>query len=291
LPFTPVFRYLGKIMHNIKALRSFQRCISFCTAGSYDILGLSLFFKKKGYFTRLSRDVLHVSNLKRAGDIFFFNFGCFVSWGFKKNFEDKLLEHVKEFSSQSTGSAPIETDHFYYRYGEEVSIDTHERLRLDIITLDSEDAQSKLAISYGLAQSIKLEAFEEETKNAIKRSSYLPQEIAQTGSISLSRSAIFKRMGEIFISRSSINLSIEYLDAPEFFWRNPNLEPYYVMSKQFLDIPSRVMALNQKLDVLQELLDILNSQVQHRHSSLLESIIILLIIVEIIISLFKFQVV
>ena len=63
------------------------------------------------------------------------------------------------------------------------------------------------------------------------------------------------------------------------------------MTKKFLDIPSRVMALNQKLDVLQELLDILNSQVQHRHSSLLESIIILLIVVEIIISLFQFHVV
>ena len=81
------------------------------------------------------------------------------------------------------------------------------------------------------------------------------------------------------------------MDAPEFFWRNPNLEPYYVMIKKFLDIPSRVMALNQKLDVLQELLDILSTQVQHRHSSLLESIIILLIAVEIIISLFQFHVV
>jgi uncharacterized Rmd1/YagE family protein len=86
-------------------------------------------------------------------------------------------------------------------------------------------------------------------------------------------------------------LNIEYLDVPEFFWRNPNLESYYVMTKQYLDIPSRVMALNQKLDVLQELLDILNSQVQHRHSSLLESIIILLIFVEIIISLFQFHIV
>ena len=275
-------------MHN-NPLRSFLRCVSFCTASSYDLLGLATFFKKKGYFTRLSRDVLHVTNLKRPGDIFFFNHGCFVCWGFKKSFEDKLLENVKEYSIHP--SASIETDHLYYRYGEETTLDTHERLRLDIITLDTEDAQTKLAISYGLAQSIKLEAFEEAIKEAIKKNSYLPEEIASRGTISLSRRAIFKRMGEIFIARSSINLNIEYLDVPEFFWRNPTLEPFYIMTKKFLDIPSRVMALNQKLDVLQELLDILNSQVQHRHSSLLESIIILLIAVEIIISLFQFHVV
>jgi uncharacterized Rmd1/YagE family protein len=276
-------------MDNLKALRSFLRSVSFCTADSYDLLGLASYFKKKGYFTRLSRDVLHVSSLKRPGDIFFFHQGCFVCWGFKKNFEDKLLETVKEFSVHPLKT--IESDHFYYRYGEETTIDTHERLRLDIIMLDSEDVMIKLAFSYGLAQSIKLESFEEEIKVAIKKNNYLPEEIASHGTISLSRRSIFKRMGEIFIARSSINLNIEYLDAPEFFWRNPNLEPFYIMVKKFLDIPSRVMALNQKLDVLQELLHILNSQVQHRHSSLLESIIIILIVVEIIISLFQFHVV
>lgn len=276
-------------MNSMKAFKSFLRCVSFCTADSYDLLGLANFFKKKGYFTRISRDVLHVTNLKRPGDMFFFNHGCFVCWGFKKNFEDKLIEQVKDFSIHPL--VHVETDHFFYRYGEETTIDTNERYRLDIITLDSEETTIKLAISYGLVQSIKLEAFEEAIKDAIKKNNHLPEEIASRGVISLSRRAIFKRIGEIFIARSSINLNIEYLDAPEFFWRNPSLEPYYIMIKKFLDIESRVLALNQKLDVLQELLDILNSQVQHRHSSLLESIIILLIAVEIMISLFQFHVV
>lgn len=276
-------------MHDVKSIRSFLRCVSFCSAGSYDLLGLSSYFKKRGYFTRLTRDVLHVNSLKKSGEIFFFNYGCFVSWGFKKNFEDKLIEIVKEFSVNPLPH--VETDYLFYRYGEETTIDIHEKLRLDIITLDSEDAKVKLAISYGLAQSIKLEAFEEAIQDAIKKNNYLPEEIATRGTISLSRRAIFKRMGEIFITRSSINLNIEYLDAPEFFWRNPNLEPFYIMTKKFLDIQSRVMALNQKLDVLQELFDILNSQVQHLHSTLLESIIILLIAVEILISLFQLHIV
>jgi uncharacterized Rmd1/YagE family protein len=248
------------------------------------MLALANHFRKKGFFTRLLRDVLHVSSLKRPGDIFFFSHGCFVCWGFTKKFEDKIVETVKEFSIQP--ALHIETDQFYYQAGAETTIDTHEKNRLDIITLSSEDSLVKLAISYGLAQSIKLEAFEEAIKVAIRANAHLPEEIASRGEISLSRRAIFKRIGEIFIARSSINLNIEYLDVPEFFWRYPGMEPYYIMTNKYLDIPSRVMALNQKLDVLQELLDILNSQVQHRHSSLLESIIIILIMVEIFISLF-----
>ena len=92
-------------------------------------------------------------------------------------------------------------------------------------------------------------------------------------------------IGEIFIAKSSINLNSEYLDTPEFFWRHPNLEQYYVLTKNYLDLPGRVSALNQKLDVLQDLLDILNSQVQHRHSSILEMTVIILILIEIAISL------
>lgn len=268
--------------------KAFLRCFSCCTAGSYDILGLANYFRKKGYFTRLQKDVLHATNLRRPGDIFFFNHGCFVCWGHKKKFEEKIIEIVKEFSVQP--AAYVETDYFSYHYGQETTITSDEKLRLDIIKLDSEDAMIKLAISYGLAQSIKLEAFEEAMQIAIRTNSALPQEIAAHGVISLTRRAIFKRIGEIFITRSSINLNMEYLDAPEFFWRNPGMEPYYIMTKKYLDIPSRVMALNQKLDVLQELLHILNSQVQHLHSSLLESIIILLIVVEILISLFGLHV-
>jgi uncharacterized Rmd1/YagE family protein len=267
--------------------RSFSRCVSFSTANGYDLAGLANWFKRKGYVTRLSRDVLHVVSPKKPMDIFFFNHGCFVCWGFNQRQELKWVELVKEFSRSPLSR--IDIDHFCFRFGEETLIDSHERFKLDIITLDSDNPQIKLAISYGLAQSVKLESFEDAIQETVKKNGYLPEEMAKTGAISLSRRSISKRVGEIFLARSSINLNAEFLDTPEFFWRNPNLEPFYIMTKKFLDIPSRVMALNQKLDVLQKLLDILNSQVQHRHSSLLETIIILLILIEILISIFQFH--
>lgn len=267
----------------VNPTRSFMRCVSFCTAESYDLSALAASFKRKEYTTRLSRDVLYVTNLKKPMDMFFFSHGCFVTWGLSKRQEQKWIEHVKDYSRGIL--ALIEMDQFCYRFGEETSVDTHERFRVDIITLDSDNPQIKLAISYGLAQSIKLEAFEDSIQQAIRKNSYLPEEIATHGVISLSRRATFKRMGELFLSRSSINLNSEFLDTPEFFWRNPNLEPFYITTKKFLDIPTRVMALNQKLDVLQELFDILNTQLQHRHSSMLEVIIILLILIEIVINI------
>ena len=267
--------------------KSFSRCVSYCTASSYNLAGLAHFFKKRGYNVRLSRDLVQISHTRRPIELFFFIHGCFVSWGLTKNQEQKILEQIQEFATSPLDK--IESDFFCYTIGEETSIDTDERLRLDVIMLDTDSPLVKLAFSYALAQSTKLETFEEAIQAAIRTNGTLPQEIATHGVISLSRRAIFKRIGEIFLARSSINLNSEYLDVPDFFWRNPNLEPFFVSTKKFLDIPSRVMALNQKLDVLQELLHILNIQVQHSHSNLLESIIIILILIEIMISIFKFH--
>jgi uncharacterized Rmd1/YagE family protein len=267
----------------ISTKKSFMRCVAYGTASGYDLTALSNSFKRKGFTTKLAKDVFHISAMDSPIDLFFFNHGSFVCWGLKRYQEKKWLERLKPFSFNPLVTP--EVDHFGFRIGEENSIEAHERFNLDVITLDKDNEQVKLAMSYGLAQSIKLETFEDAIQQAVRKNGHLPEEISLKGVISLSRRAIFRRMGEIFIARSSINLSSEYLDVPEFFWRNPNLEPYYVMTKKFLDIPSRVVALNQKLDVLQELLAILNTQLQHRHSSLLEMIIIILILVEITISL------
>jgi uncharacterized Rmd1/YagE family protein len=263
--------------------KSFMRCVAYGTASGYNLTAIAAAFKRKSFTSKLSRDVFHISSSDTPVDIYVYNHGSVVCWGLKKAQEFKWLAWLKQFALNPL--AQVESDHFGFCFGEETTVDTHSRFKLDVITLEADNTYVKMAISYGLAQSIKLETFEEAIQDAIRKNSYLPEEMAVHGKISLSRRALWKRVGEIFIARSSINLSSEYLDMPEFFWRNPNLERYYMMTKQFLDIPSRVTSLNQKLDVLQELLAILSAQVQHRHSSFLEMTIIILILVEIAISL------
>lgn len=276
-------------MQTTESLDNAKRCIAICSAESYDLLALANYFKSRNYATRLSRDVLHIHKLDEEGDVFFFSHGSFVCWGFDKTVESRLLKDVGDFSSAVLKS--IEVDNYFYAPGDETLIETQENSRIDLITLESDDPNIKLALSYGLSQSIKLESFEEQIKGVIKKNQSLPSELARRGKISLSRRALLKRMGEIFIARSSINLKVEYLDMPEYFWRNPNLEQYYVQVSKFLDLESRVAALNQQLDVLQELLDILNNQIMHIHSSILEGVIIILIFVEILISLFQIHLV
>ena len=105
------------------------------------------------------------------------------------------------------------------------------------------------------------------------------------GKISLSKNAIRKKMGELFLARNSINLHADVLDIPEFFWEYPELEPLYMIVANYLDLQTRVDVLNHRLDVVHELFQMLGSELNHQHSSRLEWAIIWLIIIEVVLTL------
>lgn len=260
-----------------------MRCISYCPTENYKLSAIAGFFRAQGYNVKQLRKVLYLTHPQKTGDIFIFAYGCLVTWGLKKNEEKALLEQLMPFSINPLPT--IELSRFIYRYGDYTEITTHDRFNVDLIILESDSVQLKLAFSYGLAQSIQLESYESAVQKTIEENAHFPEQLAKKGFIALSQKEISKRMGKIFLARSSINLNSEYLAAPEYFWEHANLEDYYNMSEKFLDIPRRVSALNQKLDVLHELFEMLSTQLQHRHANMLEIIIIILILVEIIISL------
>lgn len=262
-----------------------MRCVAYCTAEKYLLNKIAVFFRKINFHARFYRNVLYISNENKSKEIFFFSIGSFVLWNFKSYEEKEIIEYIKAFSYNILERK--EKDSFVFHYSSDTKIYTHDRFNTDIISLESEDPQIKLAISFGLAQSVKLESYEEIILKTIQKNNSLPQQMAEDGKISLTGNAISKRMGEIFLERSSINLSSEYLDMPEYFWQYPSLEEYYVMTEKYLDIARRVDSLNKRLDVLHDLFNMLTSQLQHRHSSMLETIIIVLIFIEIILNIFS----
>jgi uncharacterized Rmd1/YagE family protein len=256
-------------------------------AESFNLAAIANHFKRKNYFTKFYRDVLYVTHSANPAELFFLSMGAFVSWGLTSSAEKILADSLKEFMTNPADN--IEKDYFTFAYDDKTVLYSHNRFNVDVIELEDSDPQIKLAISYGLSQSVKLESYEESVKQTIKRNSSLSKNLANSGKIFLGSKAISKRIGEIFLERSSVNLSSEYLDMPEYFWQYPRLENYYAMTEKFLDITRRVHSLNQRLDVLHGLLEVLQTQLQHRHSSMLEWVIILLIMLEVVLNIVQWH--
>ncbi len=271
----PICLYFPKQLH----LR-LMRCLSCCTAAAYQIPELFDSIRER-YKTSLHRNVIHVEvpSLLGMGDVFYFPYGSTVCWGLSQEEETGFLNEVKPFEQLPLDT--LEVDAFTYSLGEAPKV------HKDEIILTNRDVLTLLAISHGLAQSVKLSAFELAIQKTFNTTKYIPEDLAQRGRITLSRKEIRRKMGELFLERSSINLHFDVLDTPEFFWEYPELEPLYAMIANYLDIKRRVEVLNQRLDVVHELFEMLGNELNHQHSSRLEWTIIGLIVIEVALTLLR----
>jgi uncharacterized Rmd1/YagE family protein len=79
------------------------------------------------------------------------------------------------------------------------------RIANDAVTLSSNRAAEKLAIAFAMAQSAKLDVFEERVEETIQETKHVPQNLATTGSIQYSQGDISKLIGRLFIEVQSLS--------------------------------------------------------------------------------------
>ncbi|MBN2297274.1 MAG: RMD1 family protein [Deltaproteobacteria bacterium] len=246
-------------------------CTALCVAKNFSFGPLRKMLPEH-YPCSIYRDVLHIT--QDSGDVFVFSYGALVAWGTSAEDLKRILHTIKPFEQGSF------QDHFSDEFT--YSVTGSSTVRDDHISLASDDPLEKLAVSHGIAQSVKLEEFETSAEKTIEETAKIPLNLAASGKTHLSRKQISKMRGNLFLVTSDINLRYNLLDTPDFFWEYPEVEHAYEMMARYLDITPRIEILNQKIDVIHELFSMLAQEQYHKHSSTLEWIIILLIAVEIV---------
>jgi len=222
------------------------------------------------------RNALHIE--WHDGDVFIFDFGVLVFWGLPTDERSAFLSKVTDYAA--TPLKHTIDDEFTFESGSDRSF-----IKNDHVHLKDDDTLTKLAISHGIAQSTKLAQFEYRTQQTINDTVYIPENIAKTGSAQLSGKELARLRGRLYITKSDVMLNFDLLDIPDFFWEYPELDSFYTMVADYLEIKQRVDVLGKKLETIHELFDMMSDEQKHRHSSMLEWIIIWLIGIEIVIFL------
>jgi uncharacterized Rmd1/YagE family protein len=226
-------------------------------------------------------------------EVFLFDYGVVVIWGMSESQEKRFLKDIAKFELEKLAPDDVETEKFNFYYTREYQ----PRIYNDFITLrDKNNYMTKLSISHALAQSVKVRSpysaeqekkkgnnevlvanrmiqtslFEELIASTVETCKDIPTQIALTGKISMSRSQINMQIGELFILRINIHLNGSVLDTPELFWVEPQLEPVYQAVRSYLEMDQRVGLLNERLDVIADLLAVLKDQLSHGHGEMLE---------------------
>jgi len=241
---------------------------------------MGLFLRDSFFQPKFFDDVIHI-NFDHGGDVFCFSYGCCVFWNTTEHQEKTFLTNIELFTVEAL-KEPI-CDICHYDLGSTTTILEEE----DSIILSEDNPIMKLSFSHALSQSVKLSAFEQDILNTIESTRYLPKELSEKGKTSLSRKKTAQYVGKLFAQRNFINLHTDLLDTPEFFWKRPKYEYFYEIAATYLDLKTRLDIVNRKLDVIHELYGILLDELKHRHSSFLETVVVLLIFIEIILTIIK----
>mmetsp|Transcript_33714 Transcript_33714/g.34341 ORF Transcript_33714/g.34341 Transcript_33714/m.34341 type:complete len:485 (+) Transcript_33714:39-1493(+) len=220
-----------------------------------------------------------------AQEVYIFEFGAAVLWGFPKGEETDLIDFIKEFVTEGL------LDAHEFDSGEDdigfVTSRDQEMITIanDVITMSENTVEKqRLAVSYAIAQSTILALFEARVETKVNEYKYIPETLAAKGQINLTHKQIGRMIGEIFVVRHDVNLHTVVLDTPDFFWKEEKYEVEYRMMTRYLEMSERVETVNKRLDMLKELLDVLEQQLESAHASKLEWIVIWLIVVEIVIE-------
>lgn len=244
-----------------------------CLARNFQLKPLYESLIERGKAT-LVRDAILVEQGENS--VFIFDYGVIIFWGVEYDEQTRLENLALQFAT-TTLDTPTEDELDFSARPEYHEI----KIRNDLIEHRVDDSMIRLSFSHALAQSVKLEEFENSVQKTIEKTHYIPAALAKNGVVPLGRKELSKERGNLFLTKSNVHLHYGLLDTPEFFWEYPELEPHYLALSRYLEVHQRIDALNQKLEVIQELLDMLADEQKHKHSSLLEWIIIILIAVEI----------
>ncbi|GLB39154.1 putative uncharacterised ACR, YagE family COG1723 [Lyophyllum shimeji] len=213
-------------------------------------------------------------------EIFIFDYGTVVIWGMTEAQEKRFLSSLKRFEVDKLAPEDVEMEDLNYYYA------NYSRIYNDVITLRKGSSyMTKLSLSHALSQSVKISLFEALITNTIEETKDIPEIISETGKIGMPHKEIMQKIGHLFLLRTNINSVGSVLDSPEVFWSYPDLQPLYEAARSYLEIPQRIDLLNTRVEVLQDMLQLLKESVSSKHAERLEQVIIALIGIEIVLGI------
>lgn len=270
-----------------------DRVTIYCLGDAFDMKVLANLLESRGaphvthrYEEAVAGAAVDTRGSGRAlGFCVYYEYGVAAFWGLTRELEDDMVSTVAAAVENPLPPREVEVDEFTFVYA---APGVRPSIANDVVTLPyrhAADHAIKFSLSFALAQSTKLSVYEERVIHLVDSTRDLPQTLADTGDVHMSRTSVARLIGRVFLERSSVNLLMNLLDTPSYFWSAPDaLQVLYKRGYDYLDMEERIQTINLRYQVLSDLLQIARSVQESKHSVRLEWVVIWLILIEVVIG-------
>ena len=137
-------------------------------------------------------------------------------------------------------------------------------------------------IMLNVSQSVALDYYSHQTNALLEETNYHTQILEKKGQLDISGKNLKKYIGRTLNLKNKIAENLYIFDSPDVTWENEVLNKVDMSLKNTFDLQVRFRNIQEGLEIVKENLDLFKDIMQHRKSTVLEWIIIILILVEVI---------
>tara|TARA_B110000908_G_scaffold162180_1_gene207330 strand:+ start:1394 stop:2158 length:765 start_codon:yes stop_codon:yes gene_type:complete len=211
--------------------------------------------------------------LEESSYVYIKDFGCITFIDVPEEIITSLIEDLNKEKDDW-----IDYDTF------KITIDKDKDLSVDFdtITIPALDAELLHIIALNLAQSSALNHYQSITDLLLEETRELSNYLETTGQVKITRKRLAKYIGQTMSLRNRIADNLYIFEAPPLAWTDARLSQLDTLLSEELDFENRHRGMQASLNVVRENHEFYKDILQHKHSSMLEWIIIVLILFEVV---------
>ena len=237
---------------------------------------------------RLGYDTTEFSNYEvivplsaRDAYMFLYSFGSVVFFNAPDLEVDHEMSRLRIFRSPTDGERT--SDAFLV----EVAEGATNKVFFDRVAINRLSFQSTKIVAMLLGQSTALEYYDILIENLLEQTGKFSRKLEKEGKFLEGSQDLIKFIGQCLNTKQEIISRLHIVDAPDEVWEDNELERLFLELKAMLEIDGRYRALEYKIRIIQESVEIIVDLSKSRKSVQLEMIIIVLIATEILLSLWQ----
>lgn len=217
------------------------------------------------------------------GRVALYRFGVAILAGLSPLEEDEIVSQLKgRVSGARSGLEDEETAIISVAEGAEEKIPPGGPISIPDLT-----DERFLVIADALSKSVALARYERSVNAVFDTIEPFAVQLALKGRPPWKRRPMLELIGQALLVQHRVSGRIAVQEKPDILWDRPDLERLYARLNDEYELDERALTLKNKLDVVVETARALTDVIEADRTTRLESIVILLIFVEIVLSLFQ----
>ncbi|WP_299338832.1 RMD1 family protein [uncultured Psychroserpens sp.] len=156
------------------------------------------------------------------------------------------------------------------------------KVEFNKIILPDINAEMIRLVMLNASQSVALTRYSEITETLLVETNEHTKYLERKGKLDISGNKLKRFIGKVLNIKNKISENLYIFDSPEIVWEDEQLNKLNLDLKQTFDLKDRYHLIHDRIDIIKENLELFKDIMDHKESSKLEWIIIILILVEVI---------